>query len=330
MKRRLWLALAALAAFAACAPNAPMDTLKPEGPVAAMQRDVWNFGFAGAVVVFFLVEGLLVFVCFRFRDRGQAGEPKQTHGDTRLEIGWTIAPALLLAVLAVPTMTTLFKLQAEPTGNVLNVKLTGSQWWWKYEYEGLNVTTANELHIPVNRPVKLTMTSTDVIHSWWVPKLAGKQDVVPGHENVLTIQGTEPGKTYLGHCTEFCALSHASMQLRVMTHTEADFQAWVREQAADRVAPTGAAAEGERIFTQGQCVNCHAVRGTTAAGTTGPDLTHFASRTTFAGAAFPNTNEEVTRWLRDPPAMKAGSKMPNYHLSDDEISKLVAYLEGLK
>lgn len=316
-------------ALAGCARNV-QDPLDPQGPIAREIYDLSKPVFLVAVAIFVLVEGLLVFALVRFRSRGDE-RPVQTHGNARLEIAWTLIPALLLAFVAVPTVLTIFSIARTPSGDVLEIKVTGNQWWWDYEYQGLNVRTANELHIPVDRPVRLSLASADVIHSYWVPKLAGKQDVIPGRINYLTLRADKPGEDYYGQCAEFCALSHANMRLRVFTHTEADFDEWVAEQQRDAATPTSALArQGERTFMQGQCANCHAIKGTDAKAKTGPDLTHFASRRTFGGASFDNTPENVARWLRDPPAMKPGSKMPNYHLSEDEISSLVAYLESLR
>lgn len=334
MVRCAWRRLCALAllALAGCAPNAPQDTLVPDGPIARQIDGLFKPVFWVAAGVFFLVEGILVVALVRFREsrRRGAGEPVQMHGNTRLEIGWTLAPALLLAIVAVPTVAAIVTLSREPAAsdNPLKVTVTGKQWWWDYKYEELDVRTANELHIPVGRPVLLKLESEDVIHSYWVPKLAGKQDVVPGQTNYLTIKADKPGR-YMGQCAEFCALSHANMRLLVIAQSEEDFDEWVDRQSAPGTAPTDAAAKA--VFEDAQkCAKCHAVKGTDVLSTTGPDLTHFASRKTFGGATYENTRENLIRWLRDPPAMKPGSKMPRYDLTEDEIEALVSYLESLE
>jgi len=325
------------ALLAACARDAPQDTLDPSGPIARDASDIFWPVFWIAVAIFFLVEGVLVFALFKFRERRGASDPEQIHGNTRLEIAWTVAPAVLLTFVAVATVISVFEVSRRPSGDVLEVTVTAHQWWWEYEYPDQNVVTANELHIPVGRPVFLTLRSKDVIHSFWVPKLAGKQDVVPGRDNTMTIIASEPG-TYLGQCAEYCGLSHANMRLRVIAETSDEFETWARNESSEAEPPNASlAARGERLFLEGACVGCHAVGGTDAQARVGPDLTHFASRTTFAGAIVENTPENLARWLADPPAMKPMPQkegntigMPDYGLSREEIDALVAYLLTLR
>lgn len=350
-RRFLWLAaaLAVLALLAACAKDAPQDALNPAGPIARRQDSLFKTVFWAAVVpIFVLVQGLVIATVIRHRHRPGRPEPVQVHGNTKLEIAWTAAPALILLAVAIPTITTTFDLSREPKGDVLEIDVIGRLWWWEYRYPGLDVVTANELHIPTGRPVRLTLTSeepglpkvgdefaTGVIHSFWVPRLAGKQDVVPGRKNKLTIVADEPG-TYRGQCAEYCGLSHANMRLRVIAEEPDDFEAWVREQRRPATPAGGAAGEGLALFTQKGCIACHSIKGVEGAtARVGPNLTHFQSRTTFAGATFDLTRENLERWLRDPPAMKPmrpdqGLGMPNFGLSEDEIDKLVAYLETLR
>jgi len=322
-------ALAAL--LAACAQNRPYDTLDPAGPVAQKQADLFWLVFWIAVVVFVLVEGMLVYALWRFRRRSAADKPKQVHGNTRLEIAWTIIPALLLAGVAVPTVGTIFDLAESPQG-AMRVEITGHQWWWEVRYPDLSVVTANEVHIPTGQPITFSLESKDVIHSFSVPRLAGKQDVVPGRTNTINLSATEPG-VYLGLCQEFCGLSHANMKFRVIAHEPADFDAWVEAQLADVVAPPPA--EIEQIVT-GTCMSCHVLAGLESVtgeppGTPAPDLTHFGDRQTIAAGRLPhNTAEALATWLRDPPAVKAGSKMPDYDLTEDQIEAFVEYLRSLK
>jgi cytochrome c oxidase subunit 2 len=316
--------------FAGCAEDAPQDYLKPEGPIATRIDELWDVTFLIAAVIFVIVEGLLVFALFKFRER-PGREAAQFHGNTKVEILLTVIPALILAGLAVPTVATVMDLSQKPTGDILEIKVVARQFWWEYQYTDLDVVTANEMHVPVDRPVYLTLEGDDVIHSFWIPKLTGKQDVIPGRVNNMQFIADEPDREYWGQCTEYCGLSHANMRLRVYTHTPQDFDAWVEDQAADAESPTDSlAAEGENIFLEGECVNCHAIRGTEAQARSGPDLTHFAARNTFAGAMFKNNTENLAAWLRDPPAMKPGSLMPDYGLSEDEIDALVAYLQSLR
>jgi cytochrome c oxidase subunit 2 len=312
-----------------CASDAPQDFFThQEGPVAERADEIWDITFAIAVVIFFIVEGLLVFALIRFRHK-PGRQPQDFHGNTKLEVVLTLVPAMILAGLAVPTISTIFNLGNEPE-DALQVTVTAHQFWWQYEYPDLGVVTANELHIPEDQPVYITLKASDVIHSFWVPRLAGTQDAVPGRDNNLWLEANDPGERYMGQCKEFCGLSHANMRIVVYTHTQEEFQAWAESEAQDRAAPSGAAAQGEEVFLTTGCVNCHAIRGTEAGGQTAPDLTHFANRSTFAGAMFETNEENLAEWLRDPPAMKPGALMPDYGLSEDQISDLVAYLMSLE
>jgi cytochrome c oxidase subunit 2 len=233
------------------------------------------------------------------------------------------------------TLLNLFFLDKQPSGpDVVQVQVIGHQWWWEFKYPQYKITTANELHIPAGKQVAIKMTSTDVIHSFWPPKLAGKVDVIPGRTNHMVIQAYEPGNFY-GQCAEFCGLSHANMRLRVIAQTPADFQKWVDDETTPAAIPSeGDAAAGAQLFRQKGCAGCHTVDGYSA-GLVGPNLTHFDSRARFAGYIFDNNDEMLRKWLRNPPAMKPmnpnkGLGMPNLHLSEDEITKLIAYLDSLK
>ncbi len=330
--------------LAGCQTDHPQNTLTPQGPVADTQQNLWYVVFVIAVVVFILVQGLILYAVFRFRDRGDDDQsiPKQVAGNTRLEIMWTIIPAIILAAIAVPTVKTIFDLAAVPS-DPLEVRVVGKQYWWEFEYtgeEGQGVVTANELHIPVDRPVYLTMESigqqptdpTGVIHSFWVPKLAGKQDVVPGHQRTMTIEASEPGR-YEGQCAEFCGLSHANMRFVVVADAAPDFEAWIQSQTEPAASPTDElAARGEQLFTERTCVICHAITGYEGGdeARVGPDLTHFQEREKFAGYILENNDENLTAWLKDPQAVKPGSQMPNLQLSDADVDALVAYLRTLE
>jgi cytochrome c oxidase subunit 2 len=328
----------------ACSKNLPQDTLSPAGPEARREANLFWVVFWIAAAVFFFVEGLLVVAMVKFRHRPGRGVPTQVHGNRRLEIAWTIAPALLLAGIAVPTVAEIFSLATRPAGNVLDITVTGHQWWWEINYPRERVITANEIHIPVGRPVDVAITSKDVIHSFWVPKLAGKQDLEPGRTNHMTIEAEQPG-VYLGQCAEYCGVSHANMRFRVIAQTPADFLAWVQAQRAKPAPPGGLAATGQQLFASGQisgtldngepapaqpCAACHSTDPAQPMPDIGPNLAHFASRMTLAGAMFDNTRANLERWLQDAPAMKPGSDMPNFDLTPDQIDALIAYLETLK
>ena len=348
---RVGLSLGAALLLASCAgEDLPQDFLAPEGPVARAQDKLWDQVFPVAVAVFVLVEALLLFVMVRFRAKpDDTTIPKQTHGNAKLEVAWTIVPALILAFIAVPTVQLIFDLAAKPVG-ALEIRVVAKQYWWEFEYtgeEGKGVVTANEMVIPVGRPVHLTMESTGqqpvpnpkdpgVIHSFWVPKLAGKQDIIPGQTRELTLEAENPGVTYSGQCAEFCGLSHANMRLAVIAVEPAEFTAFIEEQSTPQEVPTsGDAARGAELFKDQTCIACHAISGYDGAeARVGPDLTRFAQRQKFAGYMIDNdindSAENVSAWLKDPQAVKPGAQMPNLGLSDTDVTDLVAYLRTLQ
>lgn len=306
--------------------DGPQDFINHQsGEIAEKQDELWDIVFAVAVAIFFIVEGLLIYAVIRFRHK-PGRRAAQFHGNTKLEVVLTAVPALILAGLAVPTVGTIFDLAQEEPGS-LEITVTAKQFWWEYEYIDEGIITANEMHIPVGQTVQLRLEGTDVIHSFWVPRLAGKQDVVPGRINFLKIKADEPG-VYWGQCTEFCGLSHANMRLRVIAHPADEFERWVVEQR--KPAEVDMDSPGARLFFEGECAQCHAIQGTDAAARTGPDLTHFASRDTFAGALFDNNTDELRRWLADPPGVKPGSLMPDYGLSSEEVDRLIEFLQSLE
>ena len=304
--------------------------------MAREQDQLWDLTFLIAVVIFFVVEGLLVYALVRFRER-PGRQAAQFHGNTKLEVVLTVIPSLILAGIAVPTVQTIFD-QANTPDDALHVNVVGKQFWWEYEYVDSGVITANELHIPTDQPVHLTLdgvatevnTEPGVIHSFWVPRLAGAQDVIPGRTTSMNIQADEPGE-YKGQCKEFCGLSHANMRLIVIAHEPREFQTWLAEQQEEAAEPADSLArQGQEIF-QESCVACHSIKGLTEAPrNVGPDLTHFASRETFAGALFPLDEGNLRAWIDDPPAVKPGSLMPDYDLSEEEIDAVVAFLMGLE
>jgi cytochrome c oxidase subunit II len=323
-----WIALAAglTVLLSACSDNLRQSSLNPAGPEARRIDRLFDPVFWIAVGVFVLVEGLLVIAVIRFRHRPNQPVPVQVHGNRRMEIAWTIAPALLLAVIAVPTIVTIFGLYRVPQG-ALTVEVTGHQWWWDVKYPKYQLQTANEIHIPVGQKVFVKVTSFDVIHSFWVPRLAGKQDLEPGKINHLTIQADAPG-TYWGQCAEYCGLSHANMRFKVVADMPADFDAWVANETQPAAQPP---ADVLQILQDKGCGGCHTIQGLPGfLGIIGPDLTHFGSRKTFAGSIFENTPEELAAWLRNPPERKVGADMPSLGLTDQEVQALVTYLEGLK
>ncbi len=317
-----------------CTANSPQDALKPKGSQARLLNSLFAPVFWIAVAVFVLIGGLVTFCLIRFRARSDDEAPRQIHGSTKLEIGWTIAPALLLLCIAVPTVKFVFDVNKIPK-NAMNIVVTGHRWWWQADYmnqaspDRTLFTTATELHIPTRTNVVISLTSDDVIHNFWVPELAGKLYAIPGRHNKLVVEADNPG-TYYGQCAEYCGTSHANMRLRVVAQTAADFATWETEQAAGPALLTAAdATTGSQLFTSTGCAGCHAVTGVSS-GVVGPNLTHFKSRSVFAGGIFDNTDNNLRLWLANPPGQKPGSVMPNLHLSADQINALIAYLDGLK
>ena len=322
-----------------CTPSHPLSTFDAAGPVAKMQLDLFVIIFWAAVGVFVIFEGILLYAVIRFRRKPGQGIPKQVHGNTALEIFWTILPAVVLAVIAVPTIRTIYSTANPPTDDAFKVTVVGHQWWWEFKYPELNVVTANELRIPVGEPIALTLESEDVIHSFWVPKLAGKTDVVPNNQNTMWFQADDPG-TYLGQCAEFCGIAHALMRLSVVAMPKDDFDAWVNDykQAASQEF-TDLAAEGAGVFTAKGCNACHTADGPPAFEQIGPNLTLFGRRDGFGDGIMENNPENLTLWLRNPNDIKPGNRMfklaPYYQsakaaLTDEEIKALSAYLLSLK
>jgi cytochrome c oxidase subunit 2 len=306
--------------LAACsAESNRQDSLKPKGPAADKINNLFIPVFWVSVVVGVLVLSAVLFFAVRYRYRtGKNENPKQIHGSTPLEIGWTIVPALILAVVAVPTVKTIFDLHKEPRGDVLNVTAIGKQWWWEFEYPKQKVVTADELVIPAGRTVRVNLTACDeslpnkcnVIHSFWVPELNGKQDVVPGRSQFTTIEADKPG-TFLGQCAEYCGLSHANMRFRVIALEPSEFDRWVGEQQQGPAVPfqvgTGAdtqpaGATQELIATKYQCTNCHSFADSKVS-SYGPNLTHFASRTTFASDYYKVTRDQLVEWVYNAPGL---------------------------
>lgn len=367
--RPLALALPLIMLVGACASDAPQDTLEPKGPIARDIDNLVNPVFLVAAVVFVIVEFGALFLVLKFRRRRDDDElPAQTHGNTTLEIGWTVLPAAILGVVAVLTLSTLFDI-SDIEDDGLTVQVEGQQWWWRFTYDTdgdgeAEVITANDLVIPAGQNVALDITSNDVIHSFWIPALNGKKDAVPGRTHPLTLNADEPG-TYVGQCTEFCGLSHAYMRQRVVALPADEFEAWLADQEQDAETPEEGsdAALGAELFTT-QCSRCHLAEGINdeeyeeegsgddLVSGDAPDLTHFATRGAFAGATFDlwedldgdeiveadEIGEELNRvdleaWLRDPPGQKPMAPesrgMPNLQLQEEQIDQLVAFLETL-
>ncbi|HYM81317.1 MAG TPA: cytochrome c oxidase subunit II [Candidatus Limnocylindria bacterium] len=313
-----------------CQDQFPQSSLHPRSDVGWGVQRLLESITLWVVVIFVLVEGALIVAVIRFRNRPGLPEPKPVHGHTGLEIGWTIAPAIVLGFIAVPTVLTIFKTQDKAPPGALEVKVVGHQWWWEFQYPEFKIVTANELHVPVGRPVALSLETADVIHSFWFPAMGGKRDLVPAHTNYMWFTPEQTG-AFPGQCAELCGTSHANMRMKLIVSAPEEFQAWVAAQQAPPVEPDSGslAAQGKDVFLEVGCIACHTIEGV-APGVIGPNLNHIGSRTTIASAMFDNTPEQLGKWLEDPPARKPGALMPKLGLAPNQLAALVAYLHSLK
>ncbi|MCL5098191.1 MAG: cytochrome c oxidase subunit II [Candidatus Omnitrophica bacterium] len=306
------------------------STFSPGSPQALAIEHLFYFDLAIAALIFLTVAVLVIYVSARFRQRPGAGEPRQDEGNPKLELVWTIIPAVILAVLFVRTAQTMAVANPSAGKRRPNVAVIAHQWWWEYRYPASGVITANELHMPVGEDWLIEVRSADVIHDFWVPDLGAKVDAIPGHPNHTWIDARRTG-TFLGTCAEFCGAEHALMGIRVIVQSVPAFDGWVKEQLQVPPPPTGAVAKrGFKLFSDRTCVNCHTIAGTKANGTVGPDLTHLADRETLGAGVLNNTEDNLTRWLENPQKYKPGCNMPILHLTQIEARDIAVYLEGLK
>ena len=309
------------------------STLAPASTETAQTLGLFNFIMVIATVIFVLVEGLLIFAVFRYRNR-RPEQALQIHGNTKLEIAWTAMPAIILAVLLGFTLRTMSDIKALPTGKVINVTTVGHQWWWEFQYPDLKITTANELVVPFGSAIEVAVQSEDVEHGFWTPELFGKVDAVPGYVTRLKFTPTITG-TFGGQCTQFCGTQHAQMRFSVRVVAEGEFQAWAANEQQPAIAATGDAQAGEDYLfnnSESECKTCHTINGSaTMIGIKGPDLTHLANRSFIAGGILANTPENLKAWLEDPQAMKLGTLMAlKKPLDEQTINNIVAYLTTLK
>ena len=320
------------------------STFDPASPSAVSIRDLSILVLFITGLIFVIVEGVLVYCLFRFRRRGLTNtEPPQVYGSKPIEVAWTAAPALIVFILVLVSIRTIWEVKVSPPepqedDHALFVTVIGRQWWWEYIYESydgkkLGFTTANELHIPVSdkrvaRRVHVTLKSADVCHSFWVPKLGGKTDLIPGHPNYTWIQ-TDRAELFLGQCAEFCGSQHANMLIRVIAEPVADFEEWLKNQRQDAVDDPEVRA-GKETFLSQSCINCHRVRSTVAQGTFGPDLTHLMSRRSLASGMIENTPQNLRGWVANPQNIKASCLMPAFGLSDRDCEQIVNYLSTLR
>ena len=322
----------ALAIAGCSATDHPMTTLSPKSDLAQWIQSLYIDVTVWDAIILAIVVCAFILAVLVFSSRvGEAAPASTASSDLGLEIAWTLGPTLVLVMISVPTIRTIFRSQpAVAPAGALEIKVVAHQWWWEFDYPD-GAKTGNEPHIPANRPIRLLLESADIIHSFWVPQLGGKRDVVPGQINELTFVATVPGM-YPGQCAEFCGLSHANMRFRVFVDSPDDFAKWDRAQLAGPAAIPAAdllASDGAKVFANSPCTTCHMIQGISK-GYIGPDLTHFGSRTTLAAGVLKNTPENVAKWIGNPQETKPGANMPALLLPGPKMNALVAYLEGLK
>lgn len=316
-------------------PLSPTNIFAPASTPAQSIHDLSLFVLGVTAVIFVVVFSLLAYAVVKFRSRtDDTREPPQVYGSTQVELAWTVIPVLIVLALFMASARVIAAIQnAVRPATAIEVVAIGHQFWWEFRYPGSNVVTANELHVPVSDPANPTPTfirllSADTDHSFWVPRLGGKTDLIPNRMNHTWIDPREVG-LFVGQCAQFCGTQHAKMLLRVYVQPRAEFDRWIQEQQQP-VAASPAVAEGRQIFESTACVNCHTVAGTDASGRFGPDLTHLMSRDTIASGVADNTPGNLRQWIRRPDAIKPGSRMPAMGLSERELEAVAAYLETLR
>lgn len=293
------------------------------------------FVLAITLAIFLIVAGLLLYALIRYRHKNLEtyNEPAQIYGSNQIELAWTVVPALIVVMLFLTSSRIILATQdSKKPENAVDVVTIGHQFWWEFRYPKLGIVTANELHVPVSTaanpmPTYLELSSADVDHSFWVPQLAGKIDVIPNHPNQLWTDPQTPG-LYVGQCAQFCGIEHAKMLIRVYVDTPQQFASWVKNQKQPAVEDASVAA-GRHVFETQACMNCHTISGTEARGTVGPDLTHLMSRSTIAAGAALNTPHNLYEWVENPDHFKPGALMPAMQLTDQQLKQVVAYLTTL-
>jgi cytochrome c oxidase subunit 2 len=314
----------------------PTSIFAPISTPAQWIFDLSRFVLIVTAGIFAVVFILLAYAVVKFRNRrtSDGREPAQVYGSNQVELAWTVIPILIVVTLFLAAARVIASIQniTRPS-NALEVTVIGHQFWWEYRYPSLKVVTANELHIPVSNPAQpiptfLTLLSSDTDHSFWVPRLAGKTDLIPNHPNTMWIDPHETG-LYLGQCAQYCGTQHAKMLLRVYVDSRDDFDRWIQGQSLPAHIG-GTASEGQRLFERTACLNCHTIAGTSANGTYGPDLTHLMSRQTIASGAAVNTLGNLVAWIYNPSFIKPGCKMPSMGLTTGQAAAVAAYLETLR
>lgn len=335
---RVLVILCASVAAAAQSANPVLSPTNIFAPASTPAKSIFGlsiFVLAVTAVIFVIVFSLLAYSVVKFRKRtsDDGREPPQVYGSNQVELAWTVIPVLTIVALFMATARVIASVQkvTQPR-NAIEVVAIGHQFWWEYRYPGLSVVTANELHVPVSdpehpTPTFITLLSADTAHSFWIPRLAGKTDLIPNRVNHTWIDPHQAG-IYLGQCAQYCGTQHAKMLLRVYVQPRDEFDRWIQQQRQPAHV-SDAVSRGQHIFETTACINCHAVAGTAADGRFGPNLTHLMSRETIASGAVENTPENLRLWIQNPNAIKPGSRMPAMQLSDQDLDAVAAYLSTL-
>jgi cytochrome c oxidase subunit II len=306
------------------------NALDPQSPLA---RAIYDLGIVSSVIfalIFVIVTGAITFSIFRFRTRAGEPDPRQIQGNRKVVIAWTIIPFLIVIFLFLITLSAMNRADPPPAPSP-DLVITGHQFWWQVDYPGSGVITANEIHIPVGKPLSVQLESADVLHEFWVPKLTRKMSNVPGQPNHIWLQADKPG-SYIGQCSEFCGTQHAWMRILVVADEPAQFEEWQRAQLRPaQAATTDVTAKGLAVFQTSTCINCHAIRGVAGADLrVAPDLTHVGSRKQLASGMIDNTPANMRLWLKSPQHIKPGALMPDFSLTEEQLDQLAAYLSTLR
>jgi cytochrome c oxidase subunit 2 len=330
-------ALCAAVLLGACRGATYQSVLEPKGPVAGHVHGLWRFALVVAAAVYAVTIGALLWALWRGARRRRAGLPPDVVDERGMTRGVTLATAATVAILMTFLVYDLLvgrSISGSPIRDPLTIELTGHQWWWEVTYSGPSprdrFTTANEIHVPVGRPVVFVLNAEDVIHSFWVPNLSGKRDLIPGRATSVWFQADTPG-VYRGQCAEFCGLQHAKMALFVVAEPTAQYRQWAEASMAQAPPPSDPAAiRGQQVFMKSSCALCHNIEGTLAGSRAGPDLTHLASRRTIAAGTLRNTRGNLAGWIVDPQRIKPGANMPPNALAPDDLEALLTYLQSLR
>jgi cytochrome c oxidase subunit 2 len=338
----LALCVAVCALSSACNEAHPRDTLLPTSDMGDVSAWFYHMLLGVDLVIMAIVAAVWAIAIVKFRRKaGDNTLPDQGFGNMKLEVAWTILPTIIVIGIAVPAVGGIFKLAENPDPNqkVIEVEVTGKQWWWEFDYVKEKINTANELHVEVGTQVALRMTSADVIHAWWVPRIGGKRDATPGRRQIMTFRAREPG-IFDGQCAELCGASHALMGTRIIVHPAAgedSYEDWVQHQQEKGAEPKTPAEEaGKKVFMEKGCVACHTIQGVAelAPGArsraSGPNLTHVGSRTRIAANTLENTVDNLAKWVKNPQSVKPGALMTNLGLDDKQAKDVATYLKSLQ